>query len=239
MHLLYIFAGQFVNVLFPKFFSQLDKNNVWRFLCENHIRQNKTSMNLKPSKKSAFETIASTINIFYGECVRSVPGSQPHCYRQARVEEPVRLIRWWCHEQSTLSQDALSQHGKVGCQKLASSCQFVIRRRRRKQSTKWRKLKFKCKQTKDTWPIVASISHKNNWIWNHFKIKIRYSLEECSLTFWHFDIRLCVAEFQKHSCWKTLNQESSKVVISTVILLNKLLKRTFEFPYKSHTFSYL
>ncbi len=32
----------------------------------------------------------------------------------AWVEEPVSSVRY--HEQSTLSQDALSQHGKVGCQ---------------------------------------------------------------------------------------------------------------------------
>ena len=40
----------------------------------------------------------------------------------ARVEEPlaklINLVEAWCHEQSTLSQDALSLHGKVGCQNL-------------------------------------------------------------------------------------------------------------------------
>ncbi len=32
------------------------------------------------------------------------------------MEEAVSTARRWCHEQSTLSQDALSQHGKVGGQ---------------------------------------------------------------------------------------------------------------------------
>ena len=38
----------------------------------------------------------------------------------ARVEEPISpskaIFKRWCYEQSTLSQDALSQHGNVGCQ---------------------------------------------------------------------------------------------------------------------------
>ena len=34
----------------------------------------------------------------------------------AWVEDLSSLFRIWCHEQSTLSQDAPNQYGKVGCQ---------------------------------------------------------------------------------------------------------------------------
>ena len=41
---------------------------------------------------------------------------------------------WWWHEQYTLSQDAVSQHGKVGCQKLVVYYPCIFRRRQR---TRW------------------------------------------------------------------------------------------------------